>query len=965
MIKKLSTILIVIMISVFTLTFVNVNASDEMKINVDNKEVNVLIDPVIYTDTSSGIENITKKVVLYTPFFPYETTKRTEDVTEYTFEFKDNKYSLVKVGDKNSYIPLNGLVLSVPTADSLAFNVGDILDPMSNVFVRHNYAIKNQDGVRIAFTAINESRKSSTFTYYNVDKGATTGTNKYGSEMVVEYDSKINSFKVIELGKGGDSAIPQAGFVMSTSGLSEQMLLEGVLFKKNDKIELIDLDFVTLEESFTRPFNQVNGTRLENYLVVYPAASNPPLKTGQNIYGYEVAVNKDGYVTGMGNLMKIPEGGFVLSGNGTSSDFLIQKIKYGAKITYDEATKIITVRNILVDQVIRTVEKDRLEAKNTIDEANEQMLDLDTAFLQEKFDKAEDYYNELKAIEKTINTIENPDELISAVVEFKKAAANLEPIYPEIYLNSRLSRRIDSRGVWHRPNESNLSDIEKNLDFLASMNFTDIYVETFWNGYLVYPSELAPYQTKIGKNFGEYGNDYLLAFITEAKKRGMLVHAWVENFFVGVPGHYSSLWDDHPDWRIKNYNGTEAQTGKPHGEEEGFLFFDPANPEVQQFVLSIYDEMVKKYDLAGLQLDYIRYPSVNTDLNFSSGYTEFAMNEFKEQNNLTGDVRKLIKNKEILAKWDLYRQGKINDFVDLIHTNIRPLNKDLNLSIAVGPDPTFAPRSLMQDWKKWVENGWIDLVLPMVYVNDVSQVISTVIKSKEITGNISLNYTGLSPTYDNLPDIYNATYTEASIKSGAHGTAIFASHNLVRNEGVVSILNTGTYRNKAVSPHEKMDKLLETFVEDILHKADSIYVRNNVMTRDQRNSLEKELNALKSKKYQNPSEFRDLYVKIDTLFLSLSAFINEGAGRLRMMEDIEYFMEVIDIKISRYLVNYGFWDKTVTPERPSVDDFDYPVIKEEEAPKKYNTVIYILIASVLAVGLAAGGTVFYLKKVKK
>ena len=53
--------------------------------------------------------------------------------------------------------------------------------------------------------------------------------------------------------------------------------------------------------------------------------------------------------------------------------------------------------------------------------------------------------------------------------------------------------------------------------------------------------------------------------------------------FVGTKDQHSNLWTKYSSWRNKDINGNEVVTGKPGGEEEGFLFFDPANPDASVY----------------------------------------------------------------------------------------------------------------------------------------------------------------------------------------------------------------------------------------------------------------------------------------------------------------------------------------------------------------------------------------------
>lgn len=77
----------------------------------------------------------------------------------------------------------------------------------------------------------------------------------------------------------------------------------------------------------------INTARGTNALIIYAGIKS----TGTNIYGTEVAVDKNGVVMGTpiygeGN-MTIPAGGYVLSGHGTKASWILEHIHKGDKIT--------------------------------------------------------------------------------------------------------------------------------------------------------------------------------------------------------------------------------------------------------------------------------------------------------------------------------------------------------------------------------------------------------------------------------------------------------------------------------------------------------------------------------------------------------------------------------------------------------------------------------------------------------
>jgi len=83
--------------------------------------------------------------------------------------------------------------------------------------------------------------------------------------------------------------------------------------------------------------NGINKARLADELILYTSS-----KTGTNKWGTEVALDSSFKATaapvyGKGN-MAVPSGGFVLSGHGKSSDWILKNIKKGTKVSFEVVT---------------------------------------------------------------------------------------------------------------------------------------------------------------------------------------------------------------------------------------------------------------------------------------------------------------------------------------------------------------------------------------------------------------------------------------------------------------------------------------------------------------------------------------------------------------------------------------------------------------------------------------------------
>ena len=70
------------------------------------------------------------------------------------------------------------------------------------------------------------------------------------------------------------------------------------------------------------------GFRNEDTLVYYDKSNY----RNRNEYGYEVAVDLNGYIIDMGTIVELPSDGYILSGHGSGADFIRNNLQIGNKV---------------------------------------------------------------------------------------------------------------------------------------------------------------------------------------------------------------------------------------------------------------------------------------------------------------------------------------------------------------------------------------------------------------------------------------------------------------------------------------------------------------------------------------------------------------------------------------------------------------------------------------------------------
>ena len=337
-------------------------------------------------------------------------------------------------------------------------------------------------------------------------------------------------------------------------------------------------------------------------------------------------------------------------------------------------------------------------------------------------------------------------------------------------------------GVWHRPNssmrETNLKELCRVLDEFSEAGVNLVFVESFYHGMALFKNDMVEYHTRVREfDYSPYP-DYLSAFAAEADKRGINVYAWVQDFYVGFRD-YERLILENPDWILKNQDGSIRHMTEGHGFG-GYIFLDPANSEVRDFLVRFYDDLLTKIPtIKGLNLDYIRYPISVFDDNTDTGYTEVCMKEFCKKHSLTlnaknpvRDLNKQIKERGLLSSWTAHRASYITAFVEQVRTMVNSNHPGKKISTAVFSEIEQTYHLKKQSICVWLERGYVDFVTPMVYYYEASQVFEAIQKLKAFCKGVKC-YTGLYTTYhkQSIEDL--ASHIDASESAGADGLVLF------------------------------------------------------------------------------------------------------------------------------------------------------------------------------------------------
>lgn len=273
------------------------------------------------------------------------------------------------------------------------------------------------------------------------------------------------------------------------------------------------------------------------------------------------------------------------------------------------------------------------------------------------------------------------------------------------------------RGVWIAtvdnidwPSKGNFNSESQKAEF---MRILDMHQLNGLNAVIVqirpctdafYPSQYEPWSAWLTGKQGQPPSPYydpLEFMITEAHKRNMVLHAWINPYRAVFninepdlsPTHITRL---HPEWFIT------------YGDKR---YFDPGNKEAQQYVTNVVTDVVNRYNIDAIHFDDYFYP-------YRIEGREFPDKEsFKKYGNG--------------MKRDDWRRSNTNAIIEMLHNAIKKANSNCQFGISpfgvwrnADSDPVNGSNTngsasnyddLYADILLWLKNDWIDYVAPQLY----------------------------------------------------------------------------------------------------------------------------------------------------------------------------------------------------------------------------------------------------------
>jgi len=220
----------------------------------------------------------------------------------------------------------------------------------------------------------------------------------------------------------------------------------------------------------------------------------------------------------------------------------------------------------------------------------------------------------------------------------------------------------------------------------------NVYIPCVWHGRGAWwPSKLTPMEPRVEKMVKEQGEgfDPLANLIRLCHQKGIEVHPW-----------FCVCYGDKRWAPLQPF----IEEGTPKGACEAH------NPQFRKFIVALMMEVVRNYDVDGLNLDYIRTKGLSTSQTAQAAYRKRFGTELLE------DMKKKQPNGWPNPNIVTFQDEAIADIVRSVSKQARTAKPGIVISSDGRPYlPTEPPGTQGRNDFRWAQEGWVDVIYAMDY----------------------------------------------------------------------------------------------------------------------------------------------------------------------------------------------------------------------------------------------------------
>ena len=314
------------------------------------------------------------------------------------------------------------------------------------------------------------------------------------------------------------------------------------------------------------------------------------------------------------------------------------------------------------------------------------------------------------------------------------------------------------RALWvTRSSLTSAASIATLITTAHQQGFNTLLVQVRGRADAYYTSAIEPRPAELVRQPATF--DPLATVLSEARARGIRVHAWINLNLVSsateLPAAADHLVYRHPEWLMvprpiaqeiarldpsnPGYLGRIARWTRATDAVEG-LYATPLQPDAAAHAARVAADLARRYELDGVHLDYARYPNAQFD------YSRFAIAEFRAdiRPRLAAGTRRELDAEEdtdlfaypdrFPAEWKAFRRARMTALVARVRHAVTAARPGIMITSAVFPDSQEAFEERMQDWRGWLESRLVDAVAPMAYTQEPARFAEQIAAAREIAG---------------------------------------------------------------------------------------------------------------------------------------------------------------------------------------------------------------------------------------
>ena len=322
----------------------------------------------------------------------------------------------------------------------------------------------------------------------------------------------------------------------------------------------------------------------------------------------------------------------------------------------------------------------------------------------------------------------------------------------DAFLCSFPSKKDEFRALWcHSAFGINGWSWDKAIENVKKYGFNAVVPNMLWGGLAYYQSDVLPVADGV-----KTGGDQIAKCLEACRKHNVQIHVWKVNWnLANAPAEF-----------VDKMRNEERLQKDRQGYEVKWLC--PSNLENYKLELESMLEIVRKYDVDGIHFDYIRYPDSNACF-CNNCREEFEKSIGTKLENWPDDVF----TSAYADKFIKWRSDQITRLVRDVSEGARKLNPKIKISAAVFNDYPACIRNVGQDWKLWIDSGYLDFVCPMDYTDNNDRFTNMVTNQIKVANNRIPLYPGIGASAPGLSPDQVAMQAHIARTLGVSGFIIF------------------------------------------------------------------------------------------------------------------------------------------------------------------------------------------------